>query len=125
VLGFWRAPELLEEGLAATYPEAVSRSFREFWLPLVMAQLVAVGLAVLCYRRQVRYGASRAERIVWPLFVLVLGLPGWMGYRFGRSWPVLEACSSCGVSVPQDRESCVRCRADSPRPALKGTEVFA
>jgi hypothetical protein len=73
----------------------------------------------------VRYGASLAERIVWPLFVLLFGLPGWIGYRFGRSWPVLEACPECGVAVPRDRERCLHCINDFPRPALKGTEVFA
>ena len=90
-----------------------------------IAQVLAVILAVLCYRRQARYGVSRTERIVWPLFVLVLGLPGWIGYRFGRSWPVLESCPECGTAVPRDREGCLRCTNDFPRPALKETEVFA
>jgi hypothetical protein len=57
--------------------------------------------------------------------VLLLGLPGWIGYRFGRKWPVLEACSECGHTVPRDRENCVCCTNNFPRPALKGTEVFA
>ena len=65
-----RPPELLESGLAATYPEALGRALTEFWAALVIAQAVAFALAVLCYRRQVRYGAGRAERVVWPLFVL-------------------------------------------------------
>jgi hypothetical protein len=80
---------------------------------------------VLCYRRQVRYGMSRWERIVWPLFVLLLGLPGWVGYRFGRSWPVLETCPACGAGVPRDREDCTRRETAFPPPALKGTEGFA
>jgi hypothetical protein len=37
----------------------------------------------------------------------------------------LEACPDCGVTVPRDRESCLCCTNDFPRPALKGTEVFA
>lgn len=120
-----RAPMLRDDGLAATYREALSQALREFWLPLVVAQMIAFSCAVLCYRRQVRSGVSRTERIVWPLFVLLLGLPGWIGYRFGRSWPVLESCPECGRVVPRDRESCVRCANDFPHPALKGTEVFA
>jgi hypothetical protein len=114
-----------QEGLALTYEAALSRMLTDFWPALMIAQLLAAGLAVLCYRRQVRYRASQSERAVWPLFVLALGLPGWVAYRFGRSWPVLESCPACGVGVPQDREDCARCEADFPGPMLKGTEVFA
>jgi hypothetical protein len=120
-----RPPELLEAGLTATYPEALSRALTEYWAALVIAQVAALALAVLCYRRQVRYGASKAERVVWPLFVLCVGLPGWIGYRFGRSWPVLESCPECHVRVPRDRGGCAGCETEFPRPALKGTEVFA
>jgi hypothetical protein len=129
VLGGWvaigRTSDLINEELEATYAAALRRAFTEFWPALLLAQVIALGLAVLCYRRQLRYGATAAERVIWPLFVLVLGLPGWAGYRFGRSWPVLEACSACEVAVPRDRVDCVRCAATFPGPALKGTEVFA
>ncbi|HTU19189.1 MAG TPA: hypothetical protein VMG10_14105 [Gemmataceae bacterium] len=120
-----RYKELLNKGLSAAPAEALVRALTEFWPALALAQTIALICTVLCYRRQVRYGVSRTERIVWPLFVLLLGLPGWIGYRFGRSWPVLEACPECGAAVPCDRESCVRCANDFPRPVLKGTEVFA
>lgn len=120
-----RYKELLNKGLSASPAEAFVRALSEFWPALATAQMIAIGLAVLCYRRQMRYGVSRTERIVWPLFVLLLGLPGWIGYRFGRTWPVLESCPECGAAVPRDRESCLRCTNDFPCPALKGTEVFA
>jgi hypothetical protein len=120
-----RTSSLLDGGLAATYPEALARALAEFRPALVLAQVLAAGLALLCYRRQVRYGARGAGWVVWPLFVLVLGLPGWVGYRFGRTWPVLEACPACGAGVPRDRGDCSRCAAEFPRPALRGTEVFA
>jgi hypothetical protein len=120
-----RYQELLDHGLSATPTEARRRALTEYWPALAIAQMIASALALLCYHRQVRYGASRSERLVWTLFVLLIGLPGWIGYRFGRSWPVLEACPDCGVAVPRDRECCLRCTNDFPRPALKGTEVFA
>jgi hypothetical protein len=120
-----RPSMLLDDNLAITYPEALGRALTEFWPALAIAQMIALAFAVLCYRRQVRYGVSRAECIVWPLFVLLLGLPGWIGYRFGRSWPVLETCPACGGVVPRDRGDCARCAAEFPLPALKGTEVFA
>jgi hypothetical protein len=124
-LGFGRARDLIEEGLEANYPAALERAVAEFWRALLLAQLVSVGLAALCYRRQVRYGVRRGDRVVWPLFILVLGLPGWIGYRFGRAWPVLESCPACEVAVPRDRGDCVRCATEFPRPRFKGTEVFA
>jgi hypothetical protein len=70
-------------------------------------------------------GIRGSERVIWPLFVLAFGLPGWVGYRFGRRWPVLESCPKCGVDVPRDREDCTDCEVAFPGPALKGTEVFA
>jgi hypothetical protein len=124
-VGIFRPRELLAGGLAWTYPEALGRALTEFRPALIIAHLLAASFAILCYRRQVRYGVSGPERVVWPLFVLALGLPGWVGYRFGRSWPALESCSVCGADVPRDRADCAHCEAEFPQPALKGTEVFA
>jgi hypothetical protein len=117
--------QLRDDDLAATYPEALAKAVRDFWPGLVFVHLLSAGLAVLCYRRQVRFATSRGERVAWPLFVLALGLPGWVGYRFGRSWPVLQACPACGSAAPRDREECAGCAAEFLPPALKGTEVFA
>jgi hypothetical protein len=117
--------QLLDSGRASTYREAFSVSLQMTWPALVIAQLLAAVLALLCYRRQARYGASRQERILWPLFVLLVGLPGWIGYRFGRTWPVLEPCPSCDVDVPRDRDGCARCQAEFPPATRIGTEVFA
>jgi hypothetical protein len=125
LLVYERAPSLLEEGRAATYGEAVVGVIAEYWPSLVAAEVLAAGFALLCHRRQVRYGASGAGRLAWPLFVLVFGLPGWVAFRFGQAWPVLEPCPACGAAAPRDREGCASCAADFPRPALKGTEVYA
>lgn len=103
----------------------VWRVLAESWLPLGTALAAGVVLAVPCWRRQGRYGAVGAARWGWPVFVLLLGLPGWVGYRYGRRWPVLARCPMCGQEAPRDREECVRCRAEFPGPALRGTEVFA
>jgi hypothetical protein len=120
-----RSPKLMEEGLETSYPVALGRAIGEFAPTLLIAGLLSFGLAVLCYRRQARYGASTREKLVWSLFVLALGLPGWVGYRFGRSWPILEVCSECGLQVPRDRDNCNACEAEYPLPQRKGTEVFA
>jgi hypothetical protein len=123
-LGSLMALGWCEDGRAATYPEAMGLFLRDFWPAVAIAQLLAAFLALMCYRREVRYATARWERAIWPLFVLLLGLPGWIGYRFGRSWPVLEACPECGVRVPRDCEACACCEADFSPPALKGIEVF-
>jgi hypothetical protein len=109
----------------SSYVAALQSGLAEYWPALVMAHLLSVVLAVLCYRRQTLYAASRPERIAWPVFVFLLGLPGWIGYRLGRAWPSLERCPGCGATVPRDRVDCAACQADFPVPALQGTEVFA
>jgi hypothetical protein len=108
-----------------TYAQALGQALDEFWPALVIIQLLAAGLTWAVYRRQVRYPTARLETVGWMVFVFVLGLPGWIGYRFGRSWPALEMCPECSDSVPQDRSICAACGAEFPMPALKGTEVFA
>ncbi|MCI0463180.1 MAG: hypothetical protein L0Z62_40050 [Gemmataceae bacterium] len=109
----------------SAYLKVLRNRLAEFWPALVLAHVVAAGLAGLSYRRLRRYGASWTERVVWPVFVFALGLPGWVGFRCARSWPVLEPCPACGAVVPRDRVPCARCAADFPLPARKGTEVFA
>ena len=86
ISGILRAREL-QESIEPSFSSGLLRTIREFWQTWLLVQSLAVCLAVLCYRRRLRYGTRRAERIAWPLFVLLLGLPGWIGYRFGRSWP--------------------------------------
>jgi hypothetical protein len=125
LLGWTSAGNLLGDGQAATYSEALAQTVVQFWPAFAGVQILAAALALLCRRRLVRYQASRAEQVAWPLFLLVLGLPGWIAFRFGRSWPVLEACPACETAVPRDRECCACCENEFPRPALRGTEVFA
>jgi len=124
-LGNDRASELVRYGMEPGLAAALLRTGREFALDFALVQLIAVILAVFCYRRQVRYGASRWQCFVWTGFVLLLGLPGWIGYRFGRSWPVLESCPACQAPAPQDRIVCIRCTTEFPTAARRGTEVFA
>jgi hypothetical protein len=109
----------------ARYFEGLGRRLTDNATALLVVYAVAAGLALLCYRRLARYGAGRAERVVWPAFVFLLGLPGWVGFRFARPWPVREPCPACGAAAPRDRTACAACGAEFPPPSLKGTEVFA
>jgi hypothetical protein len=123
VVGYrpWR---LVDDGLASSYPVGLTQTLDEFWPALAIAHLIAVALAIGVYRRQRHYGADGTSRLAWSLFVLAGGLPGWIGYLYYRSWPVLKSCPACEAMVPQDRTSCMNCDADFPLPALKGTEIF-
>ena len=46
-------------------------------------------------------------------------MPGWIGYRFGRRWPVIEPCPACGRPVPRDREVCAACHREFPLPVSR------
>lgn len=90
-----------------------------------MAIIFAISLAgaIAAYRRQKRLGLGGA--IGWAIVVFLFGIPGWIAYRFHRTWPVLEECPTCDQSSPRDRETCLECGATFPPPELKGIEVFA
>jgi hypothetical protein len=123
--GIYLPMVLLDSGTAASAAEAWPRALRQYWPAVLLALVVTVPLTWLCYRRQVRYSAAGLNRWFWPLFVLVLGLPGWVGYRFGRAWPALASCPACSAEVPQDRSMCAACENEFREPARKGTEVIA
>jgi len=113
----------LGDELAPNYSTALAHSLTVSWPALLVVTLLAAVLALFCCRRQRRYYQSAS--IVWFVFVLLLGLPGLVGYLFHRRWPVLEKCPACGHDVPRDREDCANCRAAFPPPPPKGCEVFA
>lgn len=115
--------EMVATGRFESYGAAIAWMIRQTW-PSLLAVLGmgAVG-AVAAYRRQQHYGLSGA--LGWAIFAFLFGVPGWIAYRWHRTWPVLGDCPACGRVVPQDRESCTECLTDFPPPARKGIEVFA
>lgn len=117
--------EYIHGGRARGYVEGLQRAVTGYWPSLMIAHVVGLAFALLCYRRQKIYAASGVGLVLWPLFVFLCGLPGWIGYRYGRRWPSLERCPTCGAVVPQDRASCRACDVEFPMPEPKGTEVFA
>ncbi|NOX56889.1 MAG: hypothetical protein GXP27_21100 [Planctomycetes bacterium] len=105
------------------YRAALARSLSYFWPGLAVVVAVSAWLAGLAYRRQNRYAAGSPW--LWAVFVFLLGLPGFVGYRFGRHWPTLETCPECQRSVPRDRLTCTACNQTFHAPAPTGTEIFA
>jgi hypothetical protein len=106
-----------------SYAQAVRLSWAKLWMPLGALVILAGVLAFLCYRRQRRY--AHPWTWIWVVFVFLLGLPGYIGYRYHRRWAVLENCPQCKHSVPRDREACAACGRQFPLPDRKGIEVFA
>ena len=115
--------DFLQSQKCSSYPSAVARSFSKMWPTLLLTSLVSAGLAWVCCRRQRRY--DQPWTWVWVVTVFLFGLPGLVGYLTYRRWPPLEACPNCDATAPRDREACYSCEEEFPRPAMKGTEVFA
>ncbi len=114
---------MVESGQVESYSAGLVKLLRATWLSMLVV-LLAGGLgAVAAYRRQKRFGLPHAG--AWAAFAFVLGVPGWIAYRFHRKWPVLEECPACHQASPRDREACLDCGALFPPPPLKGIEVFA
>ena len=105
------------------YWAATKEVFDRLWPFFLSSSIVSIVLAVLCYRRQRKYGLPWTP--VWTIFVLLFGLPAYFGYLAHRVWPGRAACPNCGQLVPRDRPACFACGQEFPAPAIKGTEVFA
>ncbi len=120
-----RGQELLRLNLEPTMGAAVQRIILEYRQTLLLALILSALLATFCSVRLARYRATRMERVIWPVFVLLFGLPAWVGFRFGRGWPILESCPHCHAKVPRDQTECLDCAKKFPAPVEVGTEVFA
>ncbi len=99
---------LRDSGYQATDADAKVRRENVAWL---FVCLVLGGVcAWWCDRHARRHRIN--GRVAWIAFVILLGLPGLVGYWCHRRWPVLPISEwvTTGKTTP---------------PALKGTEVFA
>jgi hypothetical protein len=122
VAGFM--PMEIESALPHGYGAALGASLTYFAPSVVIAVAIALIAAVVVYRRERQYDSPLLETLLWVLFVLLTGIPGWIGYRYSRRWPVLEACPACGKPAPRDRLECAHCRAEFPLPDMTGTEIL-
>ena len=125
MIGLDRGSEIYRLNLEPTLGAAIQRLIVEYRQTFALALILSALLAIACSVRLARFRATRMERIVWPVFVLLFGLPAWVGFRFGRTWPILENCSHCNAKVPKDQTECLACSKEFPAPIELGTEVFA
>jgi hypothetical protein len=105
------------------YSRALGIVLWRTWPSILAVFGLGCAMAPLAYRRQKRFGLPNPA--AWAVFAFIFGLPGWIAYRFHRTWPVLEECPACRQPSPRDRESCLDCGKAFPPPPMKGIEVFA
>jgi hypothetical protein len=103
--------------------DRLQRVWPEWWPALLATTIISAVLAVVSYRRQRKYAWSWPG--MWAAFVLLFGVPAYIGYLVHRHWPARLPCPKCGRLVPRDRPACAACHQDFPAPASKGIEVFA
>jgi hypothetical protein len=108
-----------------TFAEAAATSVAESWGALIATLLFSAALAVVVWRRQRHFAASKAEQWAWAVFVLLFGLPGLVAYWAHRHWPAFEQCAACGEATPMDRDGCAWCGVPHPAAAPTGAEIFA
>jgi hypothetical protein len=121
--GVTRPQQSVTVGRFTEFPDALAASVAEAWPAFLVVLALSAALAVVGYRRHVRYGQPYA--LAWAGFVLLGGPVGLIGYVLHRHWPAIERCDHCGAAVPRDREGCRVCSAAFPAPAPRGIEIFA
>ena len=71
-----------------SYPAAVTALLKDSGPRLIAVLALSIVLAILVQRRSRAFGLSRREQIAWSVFVLLFGLPAYVGFRLiaaGRS----------------------------------------
>ena len=107
------------------YLAAVTALLKDSGPSLIAVLALSIVLAILVQRRSRGFGLSRREQIAWSVFVLLFGLPAYVGFRTYRRWPIRQPCPNCHAQAPRDRVACAECGMRFPDPSLKGTEIFA
>jgi hypothetical protein len=116
--------EIVLDG-AGSLPAAFRLMLAHSGPSLLVVLVLSLILAIMAWRRCGAYGLSRQSQFTWAIFVLLLGVPAYVGFLLSRRWPVREKCPSCRTEVPRDRTECARCGSLFPEPALQGIEIFA
>jgi hypothetical protein len=108
-----------------SYPNAFIGLLATLWPSLLAVVALASILAFITRRRCHSFGLRKKEQVAWVVFVLLLGLPAFVGFLLSRRWPIRQPCPTCHSQAPGDRAACADCGARFPDPALKGIEIFA
>jgi hypothetical protein len=107
------------------YAKALGTLMRLSWPGLAVVLVFSIILAAFTWRRCRAFGFAQRERAAWAIFVLLLGLPAYVGFLFHRRWPAREVCPNCQERAARDRDACTECGTIFPAPVPIGTEIFA
>ena len=116
---------LLRTDRIPSYPAAFIALLGTLWPSLLAVVVLASVLAILTCRRSRSFGLPKREQVAWAIFVLLFGLPAFVGFLLSRRWPIRQPCSVCQAQAPRDREACAECGTRFPDPSLKGIEILA
>jgi hypothetical protein len=108
-----------------SYPAAFIAVLGKLWPSLLAVVALASILASITWRRSRSFGLPRRDQVAWLVFVLLFGLPAFVGFLLSRRWPIRQPCSICHAQAPRDRVSCAECGTRFPDPSPKGIEIFA
>ena len=108
-----------------SYPAAFIAVLGKLWPSLLAVVVLASILASFTWRRCRSFGLPKRDQVAWVVFVLLFGLPAFVGFLLYRRWPIRQPCSICHARAPRDRVACVECGTRFPDPSLRGTEIFA
>jgi hypothetical protein len=108
-----------------SYPAALSALIRDSGLSLIAVFALSLILAIMAWRRSRSFGLSKREQIAWMAFVLLFGVPAYVGFLLYRRWPIRQPCPNCHARAPRDCTACAECGTRFPDPSLKGIEIFA
>ena len=96
---------------------------RVAWWALGLLVVVSTVFAYACLRRQRNYHFGAAWG--WALFVFLLGIPGYLAYRYHRTWPTVDRCPHCDTQTTIRGGQCARCHEPFPLPEPTGVEILA
>lgn len=68
------------------FGETARKFLAATWPTHLFVTLLAAGFAYVAHRHRVAHRLSRSY--VWMTFVVLFGLPGFVGYLLHRRWPV-------------------------------------
>lgn len=123
VFGF--APYAMRQVDQITWSEGVARCFAAGAGPaLIVLWLLSLVPAFLAIGHARREAVAQREALIWFAFVLLIGPPAYLGYRFHRRWPRQLPCPAGGHTLPADHFDCPTCHTAWPLPAMKGIEVL-
>jgi len=108
-----------------SYSAVTNAMLGSAWPSLLAVVALSLVLAIMAWRRSRSFGLAKRQRVAWVVFVLLLGLPAYMGFLLYRRWPVRQPCPNCHAQAPRDRAACAECGTRFPDPSLKGIEIFA